>query len=106
VAALGVIFANGTNFPSHWSGNDTLFIAEHGSWNRNIAIGYRIALVQVYSTNEAVRHEVFASGWLQNENTPEQYFWGRPNHLLFLQDGSMLVSDDFASAVYRITYSG
>lgn len=106
VAALGVKFANGTNFPAEWSGNNTLFIAEHGSWNRDFAIGYRIAVVQVDSGGHATNHTVFASGWLQNENTPQQNFWGRPNHLLFLPDGSLLVSDDYANTVYKISFSG
>ena len=72
-----------------------------------MAIGYSIALVKLDPEGKTLRHEVFASGWLRNANTVQQQFWGRPANLLFLpDDGSLLVSDDFAGAVYRITYTG
>jgi len=75
------------------------FIAEHGSWNRREKIGYRIKLVHFDAEGEATGQEVFAKGWLEDEQS-----WGRPVDVAILDDGSMLVSDDQANAIYRITY--
>ena len=77
-----------------------IFIAEHGSWNRSQKIGYRISLVRLQD-NRAVGYETFASGWLQGESA-----WGRPADVQMLPDGSLLVADDYAGAIYRITYRG
>jgi len=98
VAALGMRFYSGTMFPSAYRGQ--IFIAEHGSWNRSKKNGYRISLVRVKG-NKAVAYETFASGWLQGESA-----WGRPADVLVLPDGSLLVSDDQAGAIYRITFRG
>ena len=75
-----------------------IFIAEHGSWNRTVPIGYRITLVRLIE-NRAVAYEVFAKGWLQNGRA-----WGRPVDVLIMPDGALLVSDDRAGAIYRIYY--
>jgi glucose/arabinose dehydrogenase len=85
-------------FPSTYK--DQIFIAEHGSWNRSKKSGYRISLVKT-ENGSAKGYETFASGWL-DEATQE--FWGRPVDVLLLKDGSMLVSDDFAGVIYRISY--
>jgi glucose/arabinose dehydrogenase len=77
-----------------------VFIAEHGSWNRSKKIGYRISLVRL-NGNEAVSYEPFAFGWLQGESVS-----GRPVDLMVKADGSLLVSDDFAGKIYRISYVG
>jgi glucose/arabinose dehydrogenase len=98
VAALGMLFYTGEMFPSEYQGQ--ILIAEHGSWNRSVPIGYRLTIVRL-DGNEAVSYEPFAQGWLQGDDA-----WGRPVDLLQLEDGSVLVSDDFAGAIYRITYSG
>jgi glucose/arabinose dehydrogenase len=63
VASLGMRFYTGTQFPEKYNGQ--IFIAEHGSWNRDIPIGYRIAVVYL-KNNTAIGHEIFAEGWLQN----------------------------------------
>jgi glucose/arabinose dehydrogenase len=94
-AALGMKFYTGSMFPSSYK--NTVFIAEHGSWNRTEPIGYRITTVRM-NGNEAI-YEPFAEGWLQNGKA-----WGRPVDVLQLPDGSLLVSDDYANCVYRITY--
>jgi len=96
VAPLGLEFYSGDMFPAEYRGQ--IFIAEHGSWNRSKKIGYRITLVRLEG-GRAVSYEPFADGWLQNESVS-----GRPVDLEVLGDGSMLVSDDFAGKVYRITY--
>jgi glucose/arabinose dehydrogenase len=83
-------------FPAEY--RNQIFIAEHGSWNRSKKIGYRIALVRVRD-GRAVSYENFASGWLQGESVR-----GRPADLRVLPDGSLLVADDHAGAIYRISY--
>jgi glucose/arabinose dehydrogenase len=98
VAALGMRFYIGTQFPPEYRNN--IFVAEHGSWNRSSKIGYRIARV-VVEGGRAVKHEVFAEGWLQGESA-----WGRPVDLEVMPDGSLLVSDDEAGVIYRIAYRG
>ncbi len=96
VAPLGMRFYTGSMFPPEYRGQ--IFIAEHGSWNRSKKNGYRVTLVRL-KENKAVSHEGFAEGWLQGESE-----WGRPADVLVLPDGSLLVSDDFANVIYRITY--
>jgi glucose/arabinose dehydrogenase len=96
VAALGMRFYGGTMFPPQY--RQQIFIAEHGSWNRSTKIGYRVSLVRLQG-NRAVSYEPFAEGWLQDGRA-----WGRPADVLVLRDGSLLVSDDHAGAIYRITY--
>lgn len=96
VAALGMRFYTGTMFPPPY--RNQIFIAEHGSWNRSSKTGYRVTLVRLHGS-QAVAYETFASGWLQGESV-----WGRPADLLVLPDGSLLVSDDYAGAIYRIVY--
>ena len=97
VAALGMRFYTGTAFPAEY--REQVFIAEHGSWNRSTPIGYRISLVRLRD-GHAVSYETFAEGWLQGRNA-----WGRPVDVLVHPDGSLLVSDDRAGAVYRIAYA-
>ena len=96
VAALGMKFYTGAMFPEEYK--NQIFIAEHGSWNRDEKIGYRVIIVRLSGT-EATSYEPFAEGWLQGESVS-----GRPVDVELLPDGSMLVSDDYAGAVYRIYY--
>jgi glucose/arabinose dehydrogenase len=100
VAPLGVKFNVGTMFPTAYQNN--LFIAEHGSWNRSKKIGYRVSLVKIENNSKATSYETFASGWLDEE---KQESWGRPVDVLFLPDGSMLISDDQAGVIYRVSYA-
>ncbi|GLU44725.1 sorbosone dehydrogenase family protein [Allomuricauda sp. NBRC 101325] len=100
VAALGVKFGQGPMFPEAYQGH--AFLAEHGSWNRSKKAGYRITLVKL-ENGEAVSYEPFIDGWLDDE---AQEAFGRPVDLLFLKDGSLLISDDFGDAIYRVTYKG
>jgi len=98
VAPLGLTFYTGESFPAEYHGQ--IFIAEHGSWNRSKRIGYRISLVRL-ENGTPTSYEVFAEGWMQDEEVA-----GRPVDLLILDDGSMLVSDDHAGKIYRISYEG
>lgn len=97
VAALGLRFYTGTMFPEPYRGR--IFFAEHGSWNRSEPLGYRVMMVRLEG-NKAVSYEPFAEGWLNGGDN-----WGRPVDVEVLPDGSMLVSDDSAGAIYRITYA-
>jgi glucose/arabinose dehydrogenase len=89
-------FYTGSMFPAPY--RNQIFIAEHGSWNRTTPIGYRITLVRLEG-NRAVSYEVFAEGWLK-----EGKAWGRPVDVQVVPDGALLVSDDRAGAIYRISY--
>jgi glucose/arabinose dehydrogenase len=100
VAPLGLEFVNTDHFPASYKGH--VLIAEHGSWNRSTKIGYRIMMVEL-DGNKATSYKPFAEGWL---NAAEDEVMGRPVDLEFLPDGSMLVSDDFADVIYRISYEG
>jgi glucose/arabinose dehydrogenase len=100
VAPLGLKFYDGTMFPATYK--NQMFIARHGSWNRSKKNGYDVSLVKI-ENNKSAGMEAFASGWLDNE---KQEAWGRPVDVLVLPDGSMLVSDDQANVIYRISYKG
>ncbi|MEM9950110.1 MAG: PQQ-dependent sugar dehydrogenase [Chloroflexota bacterium] len=100
-AALGMRFYTGDSFPESYQ--NQIFIAEHGSWNRSVPIGYRVMLATVNDNNEVISYEPFAEGWL-NEETG--IAWGRPVDVLVMPDGSLLVSDDAGDKIYRITYTG
>jgi len=97
VASLGMRFYTGRQFPEKY--RHQIFIAEHGSWNRSEPIGYRITVVFLEGAR-SVGYEVFARGWLQADNSVA----GRPVDLEVLKDGSLLVSDDHAGRLYRISY--
>jgi len=98
VASLGMRFYTGTMFPQNY--RNQIFIAEHGSWNRSVPIGYRITLVRLDHENHAVSYEPFAEGWLQGRER-----WGRPVDVQVMPDGALLISDDYASVIYRIWYA-
>ncbi len=97
VAALGLAFYTGKMFPEAY--RNQVFIAEHGSWNRSKKTGYRVSLVRLDAKGNAVGYEPFLQGWLEGEKN-----WGRPADVALLADGSLLVSDDQANAVYRVSY--
>jgi glucose/arabinose dehydrogenase len=96
VAAIGMRFYADSMFPEEY--RNQIFIAEHGSWNRSVPIGYRVTVVRLQG-GKAIKYEPFAEGWLQGSEE-----WGRPADILVLPDGSLLVSDDRANVIYRITY--
>ncbi|TDQ08685.1 PQQ-dependent sugar dehydrogenase [Pedobacter metabolipauper] len=98
VAPLGLKFYTGKMFPAEYK--DQIFIAEHGSWNRSKKSGYKVSLVNTVK-GKVAGYKPFATGWLDDDT---QEMWGRPVDVLVLADGSMLVSDDFAGVIYRISY--
>jgi glucose/arabinose dehydrogenase len=98
VAPLGMKFYTGSQFPAQYRNN--IFIAEHGSWNRHQYQGARIMRVIADPQGKTVKQEVFASGWINGERS----YTGRPADVILAKDGSLLVADDWAGAVYRISY--
>ncbi|EKB49288.1 putative membrane-bound dehydrogenase domain protein [Cecembia lonarensis LW9] len=98
-APLGMRFYTGNQFPEKY--NHNIFIAKHGSWNRSKKIGYEVTNVILDENQKVIREEVFAEGWLNHDT---QEVWGRPVDVLQLPDGSLLVSDDMANCIYRISY--
>ncbi|WP_435594176.1 PQQ-dependent sugar dehydrogenase [Rhodovulum tesquicola] len=99
-ADLGMSFYRGNSFPEKYRGG--IFSAQHGSWNRTTPVGARVMFTTLDEDGNAAGTEVFADGWL-NEETGE--YRGRPMDIAFLPDGSMLISDDFAGAIWRIAYN-
>ena len=100
-ADLGLAFYTGNRFPAKYRGG--LFSAQHGSWNRTVPIGARIMFTSLKADGTADKTEVFAEGWL---DPATKRYLGRPVDVAELPDGSILVSDDFAGALYRISYVG
>ncbi len=101
VAPLGLRFYTGSSFPATYQNN--LFIAKHGSWNRDEKSGYQVTTVALDGTDKVASEKVFIEGWLDKAS---QENWGRPVDVMVMPDGSMLLSDDQAGCVYRITYKG
>ncbi len=99
-ADLGMIFYTGTNFPAKYRGG--IFFAQHGSWNRSVPIGARVSFASLKPDGTGDKAEVFAEGWLNKNGAYD----GRPVDVAQLPDGSLLVSDDFTGALYRIAYEG
>ncbi len=98
VASIGMRFYTGRMFPEKYRGS--IFIAEHGSWNRSTPIGYRVSVVKI-ENGRATSYESFAAGWLKGGVAS-----GRPADVLVMPDGALLVSDDKAGRIYRISYAG
>jgi glucose/arabinose dehydrogenase len=97
-AALGMRFYTGNTFPSEY--RNAIFIARHGSWNRTKKIGGDIVVAKLSEDGAVKSIEPFITGFIENNN-----YVGRPADVEFVKDGSMLISDDFNGAVYRVTYS-
>ncbi len=98
-AQLGMTFYTGKMFPPKYQGG--IFVAAHGSWNRTKASGGLIDFVSMKADGNADKHEVFADGFLDPDTG---LYRGRPVDVAVMKDGSMLISDDFAGAIYRVTY--
>ena len=98
-ADLGLLVYTGKMFPKEYQG--AIFSAQHGSWNRTVPVGARVMVTKVKEDGTAPEgSKPFAEGWLNSDGGYD----GRPVAVAELRDGSLLVSDDFAGAVYRITY--
>ncbi|MDP1696865.1 MAG: sorbosone dehydrogenase family protein [Xanthomonadaceae bacterium] len=98
VAALGLRFYTGSQFPAEYNGD--AFVALHGSWNRSKKSGYAVKRVQVVN-GQVSAVTPFVEGFLDGEKT-----LGRPVDVIQASDGSLLISDDYANAIYRVRYVG
>ena len=96
VAGNGVEFYTGSMFPPEYK--NRAFLAQRGSWNRSEKVGFRVMMVTLLP-GAAPKYEIFAQGWLQG-----QEIWGRPVYTKQMKDGSLLIADDYAGAIYRISY--
>jgi glucose/arabinose dehydrogenase len=96
VAGNGVQFYTGSMFPPEY--RNRIFLAQRGSWNRSEKVGFRIMMVTL-RPRDVPKYEVFAEGWLQGDQ-----IWGRPVYTQQMKDGSLLIADDYAGAIYRVAY--
>ena len=96
-APLGIDFYTGNMFPEKYKNG--AFIAQRGSWNRSKKVGYRVLFAE-FKDDEIASMEVFVDGWLDGETS-----LGRPSSVLMYDDGSLLVSDDTANKIFKISYS-
>jgi len=96
-APLGIKFYTGNSFPAEYRGQ--AFIARHGSWNKSKKIGGDILVAKLNKDGTLKSLEPFVTGFLQDNN-----YVGRPVDLLVMKDGSLLISDDYAGAIYRVSY--
>ena len=103
VASLGMRFYGGNQFPAEYRGG--IFIAEHGSWNRSRKSGYQVVRAALDAQGKVARVEPFVQGWLQVDGAGRETVLGRPADMLVLPDGSLLISDDFGGAIYRVRYA-
>jgi len=99
-APLGLRFYTGDQFPASYK--NQLFIAKHGSWNRSKKSGYEVILARLDEMGKVSGQEVMVSGWLDQAT---QEAWGRPVDVQQLADGSLLISDDVANCIYRLSYT-
>jgi len=100
VGALDFIFYTGNQFPKKYHGG--AFVAFHGSWNRSKRVGYKIAFIPFKDGKPLSGPEDFLTGWMLAENRRE--VWGRPVGILQMPDGSLLISDDGAGKIWRVSY--
>jgi len=100
-APLGFTFYNGKQFPSEYDGD--LFLALHGSWNREPRTGYELVRVPLHQQGKASgEYEDFMTGFV----TGDGKVWGRPVGVAVAGDGSLLVSDDGSGSIWRLSYAG
>ena len=91
-------FYEGGMFPAAYE--NKIFVAQHGSWNRTKKSGYRVMMID-HDNSAATQVSVFAEGWLNHET---QVAWGRPVDVISMPDGAILISDDYADVIYRVSY--
>ena len=102
VAPTGLSFYDGDLFPSKYK--NTLFMTLHGSWNRSRKVGYKVIAVHFDESGELLYEEDFITGWLRKKNGQEKVL-GRPAAVFQKSDGSILISDDGANVIYKVTYN-
>lgn len=100
-APLGLTFYDGTMFPPEYRG--AAIVALHGSWNRTQRTGYKVISVPFRAGKPAGGYDDLITGW--SPDPASRRVWGRPVGVLVLRDGSLLVADDGAGVIWRLTYS-
>lgn len=98
-AALGMRFYTGDMFPKDYK--NAIFVARHGSWNKTVKVGGDLVVVKLNEDGTARSIEPFLTGFIENNS-----YLGRPVDLQQMKDGSLLVSDDYNGAIYRVSYRG
>jgi len=101
VGSLDFTFYTGTQFPKKYQGG--AFLALHGSWNRSKRVGYKVVFVPFKNGQPVSGPEDFLTGWMLAEDKAE--VWGRPVAVLQMPDGSLLISDDGAGKLWRVSYN-
>jgi glucose/arabinose dehydrogenase len=101
IAPIGMRFYNGKMFPAEYQNN--IFIAMRGSWNRTVKQGYNVSRVVLDENGKVAKYEPFLTGFLVDEKA-DPPMWGRPNDVMVMRDGSLLVSDDQNGIIYRVSY--
>jgi len=101
-APITIAFYNGTMFPARYRGG--AFVTLHGSWNRALRTGYKVVHIPFRNGQPAGGYDDFVTGWAPDPKS--RTVWGRPAGLLVLRDGSLLITDDGAGVIWRVTYSG
>jgi glucose/arabinose dehydrogenase len=100
IAPIGMRFYTGKMFPAEYQNN--IFIAMRGSWNRTVKQGYNVMRVKLDDSGKVAKYEPFLTGFLVDEKA-DPPMWGRPNDVMVMKDGSLLVSDDQNGIIYRIS---
>lgn len=101
-APITIAFYDGRMFPERYRGG--AFVTLHGSWNRTLRTGYKVIHIPFRNGRPTGGYDDFLTGWAPDPKS--RTVWGRPAGLLVLRDGSLLVTDDGAGVIWRVTYSG
>lgn len=100
-ASLEFLFYDGNKLPAEYKGD--IFASEHGSWNKEVRVGYEVIRVPLHQSGHASgEYEDFLTGFV----LPNGDVWGRPVGITEAPDGSLLVSDDGSNAIWRVEYTG
>jgi glucose/arabinose dehydrogenase len=101
ISPIGMRFYTGKMFPAEYQNN--IFIAMRGSWNRTVKQGYNVMRVVLDNSGKVAKYEPFLTGFLVDEKA-DPPMWGRPNDIMVMRDGSLLVSDDQNGIIYRVSF--
>jgi glucose/arabinose dehydrogenase len=99
-ASLEMVFYQGTQFPA--AHRDSIFAAQHGSWNKSLRTGYKVIRVPMKGAAASGEYEDFLTGFV----TDDGHVWGRPVGVAVAADGALLVSDDGSNIIWRVSYGG
>lgn len=98
-ASLGLAFYTGKTFPKKY--HSGVFVGQHGSWNRSQIAGYKVVFIPFVNSKPSGKEEDFLTGFIADKKNNKVY--GRPVDVAVLKDGSLLVSDDAANTIWRVS---